>query len=368
MSEQPEPNPSATPKTTRAASSAGPTKSAQVNAPSRLNQILGKVQPLATNVWVSSRPTITQGLKATIGTLQSAADQLDRQIQSDDRPIKPLNFIPLKQAANAFWTKTQPIWAKLIRLIRSRLPEDIGGKLTDRALSGVMAGLVLLLLTLTTHLPSGNATPKPQSIVASKPLPRAVPARPVVPSQDPIAQQFPVDAQGSQKPFPTALSAPATQPAAPPVATSPPPIAPATTERQGVGDRPAVAERPSGPTASVIQPTSTAVKLAPIEPTPVKLTPDQKLLAKLQEATGDRPTLLQDVKPNKAQGSLQITLKPDWYDLAFVQQDTVAQDLFTKAQTLRFKTLELVNSAGEVVARSPVVGNEMVVLLRKIEN
>jgi hypothetical protein len=385
MSEQPEPNPSATPKTTRTASSAGPTKSAQVNAPSRLNQILGKVQPLATNVWISSRPTIAQGLKATIGTLQSAADQLDRQIQSGDRPVKPLNLQPLKQAANTFWTKTQPIWAKLIGLIRSRLPEDIGGKLTDRALSGVMAGLVLLLLTLTTHLPSGNATPKPQSIVASKPLPRTVPVRPVVPSQDPIAQRFPVDAQGSQKPFPTALSAPGTQPAAPPVATSPPPTSPIVPTTTAIQPTTPIAPAspiapttpPVKPTKSAIQPTTPIVPTpTPVKPTPVKLTPDQKLLAKLQEATGvgeasrngNRPTLLQGVKPNKAQGSLQITLKPDWYDLAFVQQDTVAQDLFTKAQTLRFKTLELVNGAGEIVARSPVVGNEMVVLLRKIEN
>jgi hypothetical protein len=72
----------------------------------------------------------------------------------------------------------------------------------------------------------------------------------------------------------------------------------------------------------------------------------------------------QTVNPNKAQASLQITLNPIWADLPFTQQDSVAQDLFTQAQTLRFKTLELVNGAGDVLARSPVVGNEMVVLLR----
>ncbi len=366
------------------------------------NPILAKIQPIATKVWVSSRPTIAQGLRATIGTLQSAADRLDRQIQADPTPAKPLNLEPAKQAANTFWKKAQPIWVKLMRWIRSRLPAEVSGKLSNRALSGLIAGLGLLLLTVTTHLPSATATPKPQSMVVAQP--RTTPVRPVVPRQDAIAQQFPVDAQGSQQPFPTALSAPGTQPAvAPPVsinktpastiaptaippstATNPPTtsiapaskIAPTITERQGVGGSPVVAEPPLAPTISASQPLAAAVpptksiapKATAIKPTPVKLTPDQKLLVKLQAATGDRPTLLQGVKPNKAQGTLQITLKPDWYDLAFAQQDTVAQDLFTKAQALRFKTLELVNGAGVVLARSPVVGNEMVVLLRKIES
>ncbi len=329
------------------------------------NPILAKIQPIATKVWVSSRPTIAQGLRATIGTLQSATDQLDRQIQADPTPRKPLNLEPAKQAANTFWQKAQPIWVKLLRLIRSRLPADVSGKLTDRALSGVIAGLGLLLLTVTTHLPSGTAAAKPPSMVVAQPLPPTAPGRPIVPSQDAIAQQFPVDAQGSQQPFPTALSAPGTQPAAIAPARK---MAPTPTERQG---QPPIAPTVSArqPIASAVPPTpSIAPTPIPVKPIPAKLTPDQKLLVKLQEATGNRPTLLQGVKPNKAQGALQITLKPDWYDLALAQQDTVAQDLFTKAQTLRFKTLELVNGAGEILARSPVVGNEMVVLLRKLEN
>jgi hypothetical protein len=397
MPEQPAPQNSPKPETPPTSSTA-PMKSAKAAQTSSFNQILAKVQPIAQQAWVSSRPTIAQGLKATIGLLQSATDQLDRQIQADKRPVKPLNLEPIKQAAHTFWTKTQPIWAKLIGLIRSRLPKDISGKLTDRALSGVIAGLALLLLALTTHLPSGNAAPKPQPIVAAKPLPRTAPMRPIAPSQDPVAQRFPVDAQGSQ-PFPTALSAPGTQPAAPPTRRTPAspivptqptisiapanPIVPTPTERKG--------EPPLAPTTSTVPPTtstvppttSTVPPTASIQPTPpavklppVKLTPDQKLLAKLQAVTGvgeasrngNRPTLLQSVKPNKTQATLQITLKQDWYNLDFAQQDTVAQDLFTQAQKLRFKTLALVNGTGEVVARSPVVGNEMVVLLRKIEN
>jgi hypothetical protein len=395
MSELPEPNPrtpsSAAPKT--------PTKSAAPTG--SLNQIFAKVQPIAQQAWVSSRPTIAQALKATIGLLQSATDQLDRQIQTDKRPVKPLNLEPVKRAANTFWTKAQPIWAKLIGLIRSRLSTNIGGKLTDRALSGIIAGFALLLLAITTHLPSGGAAPKPQpmtkgrseTIVAARPAPVQRPTTP-------IAQRYPVDvAPGAQPTFPTALSAPGTPQAAAtiaptaittPITPAPPtaiaalpttPIAPTapasiipptTIGSTGVGASPAVAERPfpsreanaNAPTGdSAPQPTP----ITPAKPI-VKLTANQKLLAKLQTATGDRPTLLQTIKPNKATKSLQIILNPEWYELPLTQQDTVAQDLFTKAQSLRFNTLELVNAAGDVVARSPVVGNEMVVLLRKIEN
>ncbi len=371
MSELPEQNPptpsSATPKT--------PTKSAAPTG--RLNQIFAKVQPIVQQVWVSSRPTIAQALKATIGLLQSATDQLDRQIQTDKRPVKPLNLKPIQKAANSFWKQAQPIWAKLIGFIRSRLPAAVTGKLTDRALSGIVAGFALLLLSITTHLPSGNAAPKPV-VIAAKPV---APARSPVANPTPIAKQFPIDvAQANQTPFPQALTAPGTVAVAPitqpttiaqPATPIAPSATPTTTERQGVGGSPAIAERPIVPTTANPareanandQPTTPAAPI--VKPAPVvRLTPNQKLLAKLQAATPNQPNLLQTVNPNKAQASLQITLNPTWADLPFTQQDTVAQDLFTKAQTLRFKTLELLNGNGDRLARSPVVGNEMVVLLR----
>jgi hypothetical protein len=426
MSEQPAPQNSPKPETPPA-SSRPPMKSANAATTSSFDQILAKVQPIATNLWVSARPTIAQALKATIGLLQSATDQLDRQIQTDKRPVKPLNLEPVRKAANTFWTKAQPIWAKLIGLIRSRLPADVTGKLTDRALSGIVAGLALLLLTITTHLPSGNAAPKP-TMVAAKPAARVAPVRPTAPSSSPIAQQFPVDTQGSQTTFPQELTAPGAKPSgsiaqatspttiqrtgvggspalaerplaptspidpptspiakpiAPIVQATPNPIqppitptnpiaqsaSPTTTERTGVGGSPALAERPLAPTSPIDPPTSPIdppiAKPTPIaKPAPApKLTPNQRILAKLQTAI-DRPNLLQTINPNQTEHSLQITLTPAWTDLPFTEQDTVAQTLFTQAQTLRFKTLELLNGSGDVLARSPVVGNEMVVVVR----
>lgn len=343
MSEQPE----QTPSKPTASPSAAQTSSSQTNS---FNQIIAKVQPIAQKAWVSSRPTIAQALKATSNTLQSAADQLDQQIAAADTTVEPLNIEPLKQAATTFWAKTQPIWAKLIGLMRTRLPEDVSGKLSDRALSGIVAGLALLLLSITTHLPSGKATatPPPVAKPASRPVPVKQPIAPAPTAAKPITQKFPVDtAQGGQ-PFPTDLSAPSLQPATPPaVVTVPAPTV-----------KPAPTAVP--PSALVAPATPTAPK-----PAPVKLTPEQKLMAKLQADLGDQSDLLTGVKPNKAESRLQISLEPDWYDLPYNQQDRFAQALFDQAQTLRFNSLELLDNQGEVVARSPIVGSEMVILLRQ---
>lgn len=357
MSEKPEPNnspetpespentsaQSPAPKTAAAATpTATPTSTGKTTQPSSLNQVIETVQPIAQKAWVNSRPTLTQILKATIGTLQSAVDRLEQQMATDETQAKPLNIAPVKQAANTFWTKTQPIWAKVIRFSRSRLPEDVNGRLTDRSLSGILAGLTLLLLWVTTHLPGGHAAPKPTAPNIQPVVAKPAPVRQVPPTTDTIAKQFPVDvAQDTQQPFPSDLSAPGTKPPA----ITPPAVAPSTTA-----------------TAPSRQPTTTPL---PTAAKPVKLTAEQKLMAKLQAVAGEQADLLVAVRPDKPAGILRITLDSDWYDLAFSQQDELAQTLLTKTKALRFTTLELLNDTGDIVARSPLVGEDMVVLLRQ---
>jgi hypothetical protein len=307
--------------------------------------VIEAVQPIAEQAWVKTRPTLNQLLKATIGTLQSAVDHLEQQMATDTTNAEPLNIEPVKKAINTFWAKTQPTWANIISFVRSRLPADVNTKLGDRALSGILAGLALLLLSITTHLPSGKAAPKP--VPVAKPMPpvaaKPVPVRPLPSRADAIAKQFPVDtAQGNKQAFPTDLSAPAIQ-------------------------SPAVAKVP--PTASSVPVTPSPQSATPTPATtpaaPVRLTAEQKLMAKLKAAVGDQADLLASIKLNKRTDSLQITLEPDWYDLTFGQQDELAKRLLAKAQALRLKTLELLDGQGAVVARSPVVGDEMVVLLRQ---
>lgn len=66
-----------------------------------------------------------------------------------------------------------------------------------------------------------------------------------------------------------------------------------------------------------------------------------------------------------AQGStLQLTLSPAWYDLSPAQQDSLADALARRSKGLDFGRLRLEDPAGQQLARSPVVGDQMVVLRR----
>jgi hypothetical protein len=362
-----------------------------------LSQVIEKVGPIARKVWVTSRPTLAQGLKATIGLLEQASQKLDSQIATDPSDVPPLNLEPLQKASATFWTKTQPLWVKLIAGVRGKLPEDISGKLSDRALSGIVAGMSLLLLTLTTHLPSGSAAPRPvaarpnvapppYSRPASRPAVAPTAAQPGVGATAPPPQVPPVTPPPVAPPgiaqtaspnipqtvpqsFPSALTAPgvtAVPTAGLTATTATATAAMATAPAAGAVAPPPVAS--AKPVAPIALTASQPVESKPAESKPVpvkKPTAKEKLLAKLQETLGDQGQLIAAVQPNKAAGRLQVSLRPDWYQLDLAQQDQLAQTLFTKAQTLKFRSLELLDGKGEVLARSPVVGNEMVVLVRQ---
>jgi hypothetical protein len=314
---------------------------------SSLNQAIAKVKPVAQKAWVSARPTLVTLLKGTIGTLQTAVTRLETQIQQDGSTAPSLDFTPVQKVANTFWEKTQPLWLKIITFLRTKLPQDINTQLSDRGLSGILAGFLLLFLWITSSI--GGSAPTPRKPVTSVPQVRPAPVRsapvptaPVKPAPN-ITQQFPADlTQANKQPFPSDLSQPGTTPV--PQPATPAPVAPSTP--------PVVASKPA--------------PIAPPKPTPI-LTPEQKLLVKLQEnitAYGDN--LAQAVRPNQVIGQLKVTLANDWYQLSPEKQDQLASALLSQAQTLKFKSLELMDSKDNLLARSPIVGDEMVILLRHI--
>lgn len=335
-------------------------KPEQSNSSSSLNQLIEKVQPTLQKAWVGSRPTVAQLLKGTIGTLQKAVDGLEHQMQAEGSTTKPLDFTPVKNLADKFWQKAQPLWVKVVGLVRDRLPQDVNQKLSDRALSGVLAGIMLLVFWVTTHLPGGATTPKP----APRPITTQRPSSPTQPkNQSAIAKQFPVDVgQNPGTAFPKDLRAPGiTPPVSPPVSPQASPQA----APQPVQTAPLTAP-PSNPTINPIPNNPPAIAATPVQPKPVKLTPEQKLLAKIQESTNSyAPNLTQAVKPNKASSTIKVTLASNWYDLPPEQQDQLSANLLNQAQTLKFKSLELQDSDDNLLARSPIVGNEMVILLRQ---
>ncbi len=101
----------------------------------------------------------------------------------------------------------------------------------------------------------------------------------------------------------------------------------------------------------------------------VSLTPEQTLilalqanLTKLARSYGDERVT--SIQMDLSQHLLEVEIKPDWYQLEEGQQDETAQTLLSQAEKLGFTRLELLNSQGKLVARSPVIGTKMVILDR----
>ncbi|UIE37184.1 hypothetical protein [Leptodesmis sichuanensis] len=97
---------------------------------------------------------------------------------------------------------------------------------------------------------------------------------------------------------------------------------------------------------------------APVEQPPIALIQDQVAEITNQYANG----LVQSVQANFRASRLTVNVSEGWYGLSENQQSKLANDLLKRTQQLNFSKLELADSEGTLVARSPVVGPEMVIL------
>ena len=135
------------------------------------------------------------------------------------------------------------------------------------------------------------------------------------------------------------------------------------------------------------EPTLTPIVIPEPTPTPiVELTPEQVLLAaienqfmapgllrKLSEIsvlvknTKDKNLISQLIKPLKANfrtSDLTIKVGDIWYKLAKSEQDKLAGEILKRSQELNFIHLEVVDFQNKIIARSPVVGKEMIIFKR----
>jgi hypothetical protein len=143
---------------------------------------------------------------------------------------------------------------------------------------------------------------------------------------------------------------------------------------------------------AIVPPVEEVTATTPIvtpEPTPtpiVELTPEQVLLAaienqfmapgllrKLSEIsvlvknTKDKNLISQLIKPLKANfrtSDLTIKVGDIWYKLAKSEQDKLAGEILKRSQELNFIHLEVVDFQNKIIARSPVVGKEMIIFKR----
>ncbi len=223
----------------------------------------------------------------------------------------------LQTTVRGRWQQFQQLWRRLLRQVRDRLPTGVKRHLSDRALTAaIVSSIVILLWSTAALLPTQpKPTPKPTT-VATSPTANATPT-----------------------PLPT------------PVQTPIPPLVKA----------------PEPPKPVDISPSP--VKPSPPPSPPLKMTPEQTLIARIQDQVAAISNqyvsgLIQSVQANFRSSRLIVSVSDGWYGLSRSQQDKLADEILHRTQALDFIKLELVNSEGTLLARSPVVGSEMVILQR----
>ena len=304
------------------------------------NVALQTIAQVAERSWVQARPTVLQGMQVLTRSLQNWSTQLEIQERTAQArgkaPAQAIDWTPAKRLIDTVWAKAQPLWQRLLTLLRPRLPESFQ-PLSDRSLSGILVGVLLLVLWFVSIVPSGQATPPPNVPQASRQADRQ--ARKTALSRDYDAD-YSSDKESISIAIPNDLSAPMAQPVAQPAAPIAQPVA---------------------------QPAVKAPAINP--PTPEILSPDAQKRAKLRQdldviAGSLINNAIVGIRPQFNSHFLAITLSNQWYSTPESTQDNLANSLLVIAQVKGFTQIQLEGSDGAVLARNPVVGDGMIVLER----
>ncbi|MBF2006640.1 MAG: hypothetical protein IGS49_14520 [Chlorogloeopsis fritschii C42_A2020_084] len=226
-------------------------------------------------------------------------------------------------------------WSGLLAKIRSLLPANLSANLSDTVLTGVIAVTTVILIWTTSNI----FTSKPTEVATAPPA-------------SPTQETPPVE----EVPSPTITTPPESLPTPTP---SPP------------------AEEEAAPPTEEITPPPTSEPEPEVTPTPTPtptptlvLTPEQTLIAAIENQVAqvsDRIAsgLIQSIQANFLTSTLTMKISDDWYTLKESQQNKLAAEILQRSQELDFTHLEITDSQNRLVARSPVVGNEMVIFKRR---
>lgn len=258
--------------------------------------------------------------------------------------------------------KLQAGWNAILATIRSFLPENLSSKFSDTALTGIVAGIAIILIWTTSLLsdqPAAVALTPPESEqlteVTSQPKPEQLPSAAVIPPE---------------------FEQPIEVVTVPPESEQPPAIAPPEFEQpiEVVADpSPELVANSTVPTPPELA--------APAEPQPVEvipspkqtveLTPEQSLVVAIEKQVAEisdrfADGLISSIQVNFEGSRLKLKVANDWYTLQPSQQDNLAARMLEHSKELDFSRLDITDSQGTLVARSPVLGKDMVILKRQM--
>jgi hypothetical protein len=128
----------------------------------------------------------------------------------------------------------------------------------------------------------------------------------------------------------------------------------------------------SAPVEEIAQvpPASLETEAIPEVTPPPKLTPEQSLIAALQEALQDLTKqypegIVTGIRADFDSSRLIVTIDDGWYELSPTRQDQLADSIWQRSRGLDFKNMEMLSTEQSLVARNPVIGAEAIILERQ---
>ncbi|MDH6084067.1 hypothetical protein [Umezakia ovalisporum] len=211
---------------------------------------------------------------------------------------------PVTEGTLTFWQHLERQWNRFLRQVRLFLPSNVSNNLSDIVLTGILAVIILAIVwstaTIFTEKPTEIATVTPVEEV-SPPTPKITIA-PELTTPEPIPEPIP---EPTPEPIP--------------------------------------------------------------EPTPIlKLTPEEALIAAIENQVAEisdrfASGLIGSIQANFRTSNLTLKINDDWYTLPESEQKQLATEILQRARELDFTHLEIVDSQDRLIARNPVVGNEMII-------
>ncbi|MBW4510314.1 MAG: hypothetical protein KME64_27915 [Scytonematopsis contorta HA4267-MV1] len=298
--------------------------------------------------WKRSIATVLRG---TIGVLESTVEKLET-------PTPPGTG------------RNSGFLSGIFRGIRSILPGSWSEKLSDTALGGIIAVMTVALVWTTSTL----LTNKSPDVIATVPptTPSSVEKTGEKTTEKPIPSS-------EEKTPPTSEEVPtSTETPEPEDLTEVTPTLPQTEPepKAEVTPTPTLETTPSPEPEVEVIPTPTPTTTPTLEPIPeatpepvVELTPEQILIAAIQKQVGEISDkfisgLIKSIQANFSDSTLTLIISDDWYSFKESQQDKLASQILQQSKEFDFTHLEITDSKGSLIARNPVIGDEMVIFRR----
>ena len=316
---------------------------------SHSNKTQQSSSPKNSTFWKAS---LIKALRGTIGVLETTATKLETEAPPDS------------EKESGFLQKPQQLWSNILGKVRLILPARFSAKLTDRALTGIIAGVVVMVFLITSNL-SGN---KPSQIATIDSDTEAIPVIDTTESESIASEEITVSLAEEQE-----------------SATNPEVEIPAVIEQKTDSAQeiavslPAAEETTTNPEVEVID-----AEVTPPEEeletkqTSIPLTPEEALIATIQnqiaeisvipEASNSEGStfsgIIESIKANFFDSNITVKISNSWYKLEEYQQDRLATEILQRSQELDFTHLEITDFKGKLIARSPVVGTGIVIFKR----